>query len=144
MALAFLPAHAHHSQVTTVFAVFVSPMKFEEIQLATNPPNSSPSADIYIKYIPKLQNPILKIMFLLGEHFIVLIILTACPTDAWSCCPEKMLFCSFSLGKPGFFAFDKLKYPSASNSLLYFLSTEVGFSFCCPVFLIKILPILCL
>lgn len=93
--------------------VVFSPMKFEEIQLAINPPSSSPGADIYIKYIPKLQNPVLKIIFLPGEHFIVLIIFTACPTDARSCCLEKMVFCSFSLGRLDFFPFDKLKYHSA-------------------------------
>lgn len=93
--------------------VVFSPMKFEEIQLAINPPSSSPGADIYIKYIPKLQNPVLKRIFLPGEHFIVLIIFTACPTDARSCCLEKMVFCSFSLGRLDFFPFDKLKYHSA-------------------------------
>lgn len=90
--------------------VIFYPIKFEEIQLATNPPSSSPSADICIKYIPKLQKPVLKILFLPGEHIIGLIIFTACPTDARSCCLEKMVFWSFSLGKPDFFAFDKLKY----------------------------------
>lgn len=97
--------------------VVFSPMKFEDIQLATNPPNSSPSADVYIKYIPKLQNPALKIIFLPGKiiflHFIVLIIFTACPTDARSCCLEKIVFCSFSLGRLDSFPFDKLKYYSA-------------------------------
>lgn len=89
------------------------PWRLRRSSFATNPPYSSPDAGIYIKYVPKVQNPVLKIIFLPGEHFIVLIIFTACPTDARSCCLEMMVFCSFSLGKPDFFAFDKLKYHSA-------------------------------